>query len=593
MKQLKQWISIKWNKNTYRLILIGIVLINILLWLFASLLASWIAPVEYGNIVNTLWTSGLDWMLGGYDSSLPLSIRIISIVVVLTSMVTFTGGIIGYLSSLFTEIIDSTKTGRNNLFIYDHILILNWNNKALELIADYQHDDDATTIVVLSSQPKSEIEDAINRKLFEHEHETKKHKNINVIVREGEVFSKSDLCSVCIEKARSIIILSDESLDNDASSNDILSIKTLMLVSNLNLRPEQTIIIEVKSNKALNLITNHIAKHAKMLDQIITILPDELMGRLIAQTVLMEGLNKVYGDLLSFEGAEFNVAAKQDMQSYLETHSRAIPIYTYQEQLYVLSESEEDVDSLRSSPLTQYIPLKPNVTSPYSEIDLVIFGKNNKLNYILDSIRCYETENNAKVNVTLIKSNDVNIITESLGKLAKIDKILILSADFLDHHQYDSDVLVTLLSIQDAAERFKAEIIIELLDPKHLDIMQSYNIKNTIISSQYISTLITQISKNRYLYPVIMQLLSYETIGSPKSGEELESYPAHELFDMPFPLNFKSASEFVYSVFRSFKGEYVILGLIKNDILEIFLGNLDQPRELIIEANDIVITVTR
>jgi len=593
MKQLKRWISIKWNRNTYRLILLGIVLINVLLWLFASLLAAWISPGEYGNIVNTLWTAGLDWMLGGYDSSLPLSIRIISIVVVLTSMVTFTGGIIGYLSSLFTEIIDSTKTGRSNLYVYDHILILNWNNKALELIADYQHDDDTTTIVVLSAQPKGEIEDAINRKLFEHAHETKNHKNINVIVREGEVFSKSDLFSVCIEKARSIIILSDESLDNDASNNDILSIKTLMLVSNLNLRPDQTIIVEVKSSKSLNLITNHIAKHAKMLDQIITILPDELMGRLIAQTVLMEGLNKVYSDLLSFEGAEFNVAAKQDLQFYLETHSRSIPLYKYHEQLYVLSESEEDVDSLRSSPLTHYISLKPNKTSPYSEIHLVIFGQNNKLNYILESIRSYETENNAKVNVTLIKSNNVNTITESLGKLAKIDKILILSADFLDRHQYDSDVLVTLLSIQDAAERFKAEVIIELLDPKHLDILQSYNIKNTIISSQYISTLITQISKNRYLYPLIMQLLSYETNGSSKSGIELESYPAKELFDMSFPLTFNSASEFIYSVFRSYKGEYVILGLIKNDILEIFQGNLDQPRELIIEADDIVVAVTK
>jgi len=90
-----------------------------------------------------------------------------------------------------------------------------------------------------------------------------------------------------------------------------------------------------------------------------------------------------------------------------------------------------------------------------------------------------------------------------------------------------------------------------------------------------------------------MQLLSYEDIGSPKSDEELESYPAQELFDMPFPLKFKSVSEFVYSVFRSFNGEYVILGLIKNDVLEIFQGNLDQPRALIIEANDIVITVTR
>ena len=56
-------------------------------------------------------------------------------------------------------------------------------------------------------------------------------------------------------------------------------------------------------------------------------------------------------------------------------------------------------------------------------------------------------------------------------------------------------VLVTLLTIQDLASKHQAEVIIELLDPRHYDIAQSYRIDNTIVSNEYISRMMTQLSK--------------------------------------------------------------------------------------------------
>jgi hypothetical protein len=81
-----------------------------------------------------------------YDPTVDYSIRMLSIVVILTSMITFTGGIFGYVASLVSPIIEDEQKGQSMRFIFDHILILNWNPKALELIVDYCFDEETTHI---------------------------------------------------------------------------------------------------------------------------------------------------------------------------------------------------------------------------------------------------------------------------------------------------------------------------------------------------------------------------------------------------------------------------------------------------------------
>ncbi|MCK7484279.1 MAG: hypothetical protein MZU97_01050 [Bacillus subtilis] len=68
------------------------------------------------------------------------------------SMVTFTGGIIAYVSDGIGTFIDKSEEGSKKLFVFDHILILNWNVKALELIADYATDDEPRDIVIVSNR---------------------------------------------------------------------------------------------------------------------------------------------------------------------------------------------------------------------------------------------------------------------------------------------------------------------------------------------------------------------------------------------------------------------------------------------------------
>ncbi|MDD4212692.1 MAG: hypothetical protein PHY42_04780 [Bacilli bacterium] len=63
MKRFKQWVSIQKFKNARLLLLAGIVIFNICLWFFSSILAYIITPGTYGTITKALWESGITWML--------------------------------------------------------------------------------------------------------------------------------------------------------------------------------------------------------------------------------------------------------------------------------------------------------------------------------------------------------------------------------------------------------------------------------------------------------------------------------------------------------------------------------------------------
>ncbi len=587
---LKRWYSIKKEKNARELILIIIVVFNLLLWFVSSILAYLIQPTMYGNIIGALWSSGITWMLepGFYDPNVVPAIRAISIVVILTSMITFSGGIIGYVSNLFSSLIENAKQGKGQLYLKNHIILLNWNHKALELIADYIYDDKSTYVVVLSSIEKEKIEQEIHHKFFDISASKTK---LNVIVRQGDVFSKSDLTEIRIKEAKSIILLADE--QDDVCHEDVCVLKTLMLISKMDLNPNQTILVEVKNEKTIHLIRDQIAKQSTLANQILPIFPDELMGRLIAQTLLMPGLNKVYHELFSFEGAEFYTIPYEDPITFLKQHDHAIPIYGNKEDLYVLASCYPNIYKKRETPLGEYKKFMVEDKTLYQEKTILVFGENRKLPYILESLRLFELENKVKIHMERIESNEAEVIESYTKKLSKIDHILILSKDNVALHERDSDVLITLLMTQEIAKKHHADFVVELLDPKHNDVAQSYNVKNTIISNEYISRIMTQLSKNRKLYDLFIDLLTYDDGSEEKDSYEVYKYDAPLLIQTAYPIVFSSRADYIYSMMMNSQGKFIPIGIIKEGQLEIFQGDLDEQKSLVINEKDSLIIICK
>ncbi|NCA91693.1 hypothetical protein EOM82_00345 [bacterium] len=591
MNRIKRWISIKQNKNARLFLLLGLVFFNFALWICSSFVAFLICPAEYGgNMFVAFWRSGIAWMMdpGFYAVEGNIGLRILSIAVIITSMISFSGGIIAYVASLFSSIIENSEKGKGKLYIFNHVLILNWNAKALELIADYLYDDSVNNVVILSDCDKAEVEKMINRKLYGISKERKA--KLNIIVKEGDVFSKSDLNNVCIDNSSSIIILAPMDEEDDDAA-DMSVIKTLMLVANCEQSKNQTIILETKKDDTAKLVREKISKTLGIEDRIIPIQPDEMMGRLIAQTLLYPEVNNVYQELFSFKGAEFYALPEGEISEFLQTHDKCIPIYNLNGNMFVLGNNEKDIASIRNAPLGEQRKLNLDCKELYKDRNILIFGNNNKLRFIVESLKLYEKDSGCKINLTFVASNDAETIEKSVKDINKIDSILILSSDKLEKKDYDSDVLLTLLMIQDIAKLHKSDIIIELLEPKHFDIAQSYNIKNTIISNQYISRIMTQVSKDSRLFSIFLDLLSYDNCNGTKKTYEVYAFSAADFLCAKQAMTFSSQSELVASCYNSSNGKYTVIGQVSEGKTRVFQGNLDNKEELVIYPDDKLVVI--
>lgn len=593
-KKWKKHLSILQHKKARLFVLLGIILFNLVLWFVSSLLSYLIQPELYGGLFDAIMKSGITWMLdpGFYDPETLLSIQIIAILTVIVSMVTFTGGIIAYVSDAVGTFIEKSEEGSKPLYLYDHLLILNWNIKALELIADFCYDEAGKDIVVVTPYEKKEIETLIDAKLYDMP--KKGARKVRVVVVSGNIVSKQVLDRVCIQAAKTIVIFSDE--EQDASLEgyqaDITAVKTLMLVDNVSPDPNQTIIVEIKETKTRELIEERFAKKNEPFPRVIPMLSDELMGKLIAQTVFYPELNEVYAELMSSLGAEFYSTEEADPREYLKHHGHAIPLYRHKGRLYVVARNEDDLKKTRDTPkeLPRTLSFLPQTQN--ADRTIVIFGKNNKIPYIIASIRAFEHDGNVTSNVITIPSADIASIQNAVKDLSKVDTILLLSDDKTTSKKIDSDVLITLLLIQDVEVLKNASVVIELIDPRHFDIARSYRVEHTIISNRYVSHMMAQIAKNRELYYLYNDMLTYDESDEGEQTKELYVYPAGSFLQGTFPKRFASAFELIADVANSSQDVYQIVGLVQNHKTLIFSGDLDKTGAVSIEKDDLLVIVS-
>ena len=99
--------------------------------------------------------------------------------------------------------------------------------------------------------------------------------------------------------------------------------------------------------------------------------------------------------------------------------------------------------------------------------------------------------------------------------------ILILSDDDALNEDIDAKALANLIYVRDIVDQKKAndpenfdpesiDIIVEIIDPKHHDIVNSYSVNNVVISNRYISKMVTQISEVDGLFEFYNDVLSYD-----------------------------------------------------------------------------------
>ena len=225
--------------------------------------------------------------------------------------------IIGFVVDAIKKKMDALDTGRSRVVIKEHILIMGWTEKTIQVIdqiALMMESEGGGTIVLCSDKPKRDALDEVLERCT--------LLNSKIIVRTGSISSQSDLAKMAASFARAIIVLAPEGAADKADASVlrcVLSLKGLSMPLSGHVVAEMrdidnTSLVEVVGGSSVETIVSH-----------------DVVGRLMIQAARQRGLAEVYKCVLGFEGDEIylkkwpNLVGKT-FEDVLNSFDDAIPI---------------------------------------------------------------------------------------------------------------------------------------------------------------------------------------------------------------------------------------------------------------------------
>lgn len=624
MRKIREWFSIQLAKNPGRIVLLAILLFNVVFFVVSALIISNLAlsgtermdffSAAFYTVTMILDAGCISFVVEDIGQSGVL-LSVICLVIIVIGMVSFTGAVIGYVTNYISSFIENSNAGSRKLRISHHMVILNWNTRASEIINDLLYCRSKQKVVVLVSDGKKdvikEIEERIsdtiarqNRELhnsceglgfFQRISKYRKERltnNITVIVREGDVYSAKQLFDVSVEKAQSVIILGNDinnticryghrEILEENSKGNAQTVKTLMLVSDITAAEEsadnQKIIVEISDDWTWELV-NRIIKHKEVAGKcnIVPIRVNQILGQILSQFSLMPELNLAYKELFSNKGATFFLEERtvdddnDYVTNYLKHHKHAIPLTSMQsdemDYFFYAAQSQRDLEKTGDVPESDYA-VKLNYNYWIERKTVIILGHNSKCKDIMQGFSAFRNEWNYKDNsgeilqiividdsASLERMNyykeypfvvetvaasiyDEQLICSTIERIVESNEedtsILILSDDSALTENIDANALANLVYVQDIiAKKVKEnpdfntdsiDVIVEIIDPKHHDIVSSYSVNNVVISNRYISKMITQIGEKEAIFDFYTDILTYDT-------EVTDAYQSKEVY---------------------------------------------------------------
>ena len=351
-------------------------------------------------------------------------------------------------------------------------------------------------------------------------------------------------------------------------SGNSLTIKTLMQVSDITSasysEDNQRIIVEVTDEWTWNLVQKII--WSKQVDGKCNIVPvrvNQILGKMMAQFSLMPELNSIYNELLSNKGASFysSPCEERDELSYikasLDSNSHVIPLTVQSEKnknyCYYMALNEKDVNKKSDEKLSG-IPVRLNKNFWLEKKKIIILGHNSKCHEIMDGFASFLSEWSYKDSDDLLLSIVViddekslekmgyykeypfviktvaaelfekDLICDSINEFLELNaedvSVLILSDDLVTGDEVDAGMFANLVYVQDIIrDKVEADpdfdvgsidVIAEINDPKHHDVVSSYSVKNVVISNRFISKMITQIGEKDAIFDFYQDILEYD-----------------------------------------------------------------------------------
>lgn len=440
---------------------------------------------------------------------------------------------------------------------------------------------------------------------------------------------------------------------NENGRGNSQTIKTLMQVADITANEKsadnQKIIVEITDEWTLDLVRKIIdSKQVKGKCNIIPVKVNEVLGQILSQFCLMPELNMAYSELFSNKGAEFHSEAHTDedetsfIEKYLADHNHAIPVTTMKNAdgtfAFYVADSENDIHRRsKATPSDYRVSLKKDYWIERKNV--IILGHNSKCKQIMAGFRDFSNEwkrtdeeivrivviddkkslekmNYYKDYPFVIRTVEADIyekdvicsaIDEFISSNEEDTSILILSDDSEINENIDAGALANLVYVHNIITKkvkenpcFDVEsvdVIVEIIDPKHHDVVNNYSVNNVVISNRYISKMITQISEFEALFDFYNDILTYDEAG-------LEKYASKEIYIKKVSRYFDeipeetTADKLIRAVYKASMDEErmgasnptIVLGYVKpGGIIDIFGGDLSEINVKLEERDKLIL----
>lgn len=442
-----------------------------------------------------------------------------------------------------------------------------------------------------------------------------------------------------------------EALDSNGKGNS-QTVKTLMQVADITAAQSsadnQKIIVEVTDDWTAGLI-DKIIKY-KQVDGKCNIIPvrvNQILGHILSQFSLMPELNLAYRELFSNKGAAFYTeertisSEREFIYDYFNNHKHAIPLTAMNSEgkqyFYYSAGSQKDIAKTSEVRDNDY---SVSINKEYwiERKNIILLGHNSRCEDIMkgiDSFSCewgYADRKDQIVRVVVIddkahleKMNyykkypfvidtvaaeiyDKDLICATIDSFVSANKedtsVLILSDDSTLSEDIDANALANLVYVQDIINDKKQnnpdfdvesiDIIVEIIDPKHYDVVNSYSVNNVVISNRYISKMITQIGEKEALFDFYNDILTYdEGEGGVYESKEIYIKKVRRYFtELPKPT---TAGKFIRAVYNASiddsiplekQNPTIVLGYVKPGSNMVLFSGDQEEMNVELELND-------
>ena len=430
------------------------------------------------------------------------------------------------------------------------------------------------------------------------------------------------------------------------------TVKTLMQVADITAAQysadDQKIIVEVTDDWTAELVDKIIEyKRVAGKCNIVPVRVNQILGHILSQFSLMPELNLAYRELFSNKGAAFYAEEqsvpdeKEFILSYLKNHRHAIPLTAMDSDgkpnFYYSADSQKEIGKLSDVKGSDY---SVSINRDYwiERKNVIILGHNSRCEDIMkgfESFSCewgYKDSDEQIVRVIVVDDKthlekmdyyrkypfvidtvaaeiyDKDLICSTIDNFVSSNKedtsVLILSDDSALNENIDANALANLVYVQDIINEKKKnipnfdvesiDVIVEIIDPKHHDVVNNYSVNNVVISNRYISKMITQIGEKSALFDFYTDILTYDS-GDTDVYESKEIYikKVRRFFnEVPKPT---TADKFIRAVYNASvddsiplnkQNPSIVLGYVKPGARMVLFSGDQSNIEVNLDVND-------